>query len=65
MSLRASWKRTAAHLNDARSELPADPIAGEEGGTLFMFQEYLGVNELELALDELEELATSVQSIHR
>ena len=59
MSLHASWKRTAAHLNDARRELPADPVTGEEGGTLSMFQEYLDVNELELALDELEGLATS------
>jgi len=59
MSLRASWKRTAAHLNDARSELPEDPAPGDEGGTASDFQEFLDHNELELALDELEGMATT------
>lgn len=59
MSLRASWKRTKAHLNDARTELPIDPVAGEEGGTASDFQEFLDHNELELSLDELEGMATA------
>jgi hypothetical protein len=54
MSLYASWKRTAAHLTDARLKLPVSPIRGEEGGSLSHFQEYLAENELKLALDELE-----------
>ena len=59
MSLRASWKRTETHLNDARREFPEDPVPGEEGGTASGFQEFLDHNELELALDELEGMATT------
>ncbi|GEP43417.1 hypothetical protein [Brevifollis gellanilyticus] len=59
MSLRASWKRTKAHLADARRELPAHPLSGEEGGSDSGFQEFIDHNELELALDELEGMATT------
>ncbi|MEP4931735.1 hypothetical protein [Haloferula sp.] len=59
MSLRASWKRTQVHLNDARSELPKDPAPGSEAGSASGFQEFLEHNELELALDELEGMSTT------
>ena len=62
MSLRASWERTKSHLRKARCELPEAPTRGHEGGTLEGFEEYLNHNELELALDELEGLASANQT---
>jgi len=59
MNLRASWARAATHLREARSELPEAPVPGTEGGTVESFEEYLDHNELELALDELEGLAST------
>ena len=49
-----SWKRTEAFLRDARSHLSeaAEGICGDE---IHAFDEYLQHNELELALDMLEE----------
>lgn len=65
MSLRASWKRTEAHLKEARRELPVDPVPGHEIGSAADFQEFLDHNELELALDELEGMAYTNPSTAR
>jgi len=49
-----SWKRTTAYLLDARAQLSeaAEGICADE---IHQFQEYLEHNELQLALDTLEE----------
>ncbi len=48
-----SWKKTTAFLLKARSHLPqsAESICADE---IREFEEFLGHNELELALDSLE-----------
>ena len=50
-----SWKKTTEHLLDARSHLSeaAEGICLDE---IKEFQEYLDHNELELALDALEDI---------
>jgi hypothetical protein len=52
-----SWKRTRAHLAAAAALLPARPRSGPEGGSHQGYAESLEHNELELALDQLEDLA--------
>jgi hypothetical protein len=47
-----SWKRTTAYLMDARSHLPQSP-EGVCADAIHEFEEFLGYNELELALDSL------------
>lgn len=47
--LHESWRRTRAHLERARALLADDP-------QLARYQEFLDQNELELALDELEQV---------
>ncbi|WP_170156899.1 hypothetical protein [Roseimicrobium gellanilyticum] len=59
MSLATSWKRISTHLEEARRHLPAQPLSGEEGGRIESYTEFLDHNELELALDELEMLASA------
>ena len=54
--LERSWAATAKHLNVARSQLPKVPAPGAEGATVSGFEECLRQNEMELALDELEDL---------
>jgi hypothetical protein len=54
--LEQSWAVTVQLLEAARALLPGDPAAGPDGGTLMGYQEYLGHNELELALDELADV---------
>lgn len=54
--LERSWATTARHLNAAREQLPEVPIPGVDGATLSGFEECLRHNEMELALDELEDL---------
>jgi hypothetical protein len=54
--LERSWATTAKHLNAARNQLPKVLAAGAEGATVSGFEECLRDNELELALDELEDL---------
>jgi hypothetical protein len=54
MSLEASWARTTAHLLEARARLSVPDPALKE------FVSFLEHNELELALDELVELALEV-----
>lgn len=49
-----SWKITTAHLNSAFGYLPTQLNLGEEGGIIERYHEWIGENELELALDELE-----------
>ena len=48
-----SWKKTTAFLTDARNHLSqsAEGVCSDE---IFQFEESLGHNELELALDALE-----------
>jgi len=43
-------------LNAARKQLPKVPAPGAEGATISGFEECLRHNEMELALDELEDL---------
>ena len=54
--LERSWATTAKHLNSARGQLPKVPAPGADGATLRGFEECLRHNEMELALDELEDL---------
>ncbi len=50
------WAVTAKHLSAARAQLPEVPAAGLDGATVSGFDECLRQNEMELALDELEDL---------
>jgi len=50
------WAATAKHLNAARGQLPEVPATGVDGATISGFDECLRDNEMELALDELEDL---------
>ena len=54
--LERSWATTAKHLKAARELLPDNSPPGADGATLDGFQECLRHNEMELALDELEDL---------
>jgi len=54
--LERSWAATAKHLTAARDQLPEVPAPGAEGASLSGFEECLRHNEMELALDELEDL---------
>ena len=54
--LERSWATTAKHLNAARELLPDHSPPGADGATLGGFEECLRHNEMELALDELEDL---------
>jgi hypothetical protein len=54
--LERSWAATAKHLNAARKQLPKVLAPGAEGATISGFEECLRHNEMELALDELEDL---------
>lgn len=54
--LERSWAATAKHLNAARNQLPKVLALGAEGATISGFEECLRHNEMELALDELEDL---------
>jgi hypothetical protein len=50
------WAITAKHLNAARAQLPDVPAPSQDGATISGFDECLRHNEMELALDELEDL---------
>ncbi len=50
------WAATAKHLKAARAQLPEVPATGVDGATVSGFEECLRDNEMELALDELEDL---------
>ena len=54
--LEKNWATSAKHLNAARDQLPDAPAPGAEGATLSGFEECLRHNEMELALDELEDI---------
>ena len=54
--LERSWAATARHLKAARQLLPDESPPGADGATLSGFEECLRHNEMELALDELEDL---------
>jgi hypothetical protein len=54
--LEGIWATTAKHLNAARAQLPEVPGPGLDGATISGFDECLEKNEMELALDELEDL---------
>lgn len=54
--LERSWATTVRHLKAARAQLPKVPTPGAEGASLSGFEECLHHNEMELALDELEDL---------
>ncbi|MBA3426895.1 MAG: hypothetical protein ACR2HO_12895 [Rubrobacteraceae bacterium] len=53
---RKSWRRIRFHLGKARNLLPLTTREDIETGSLDRFENWLGHNELELALDELEGL---------
>jgi hypothetical protein len=50
------WAVTAKHLKAARAQLPDVLAPGVDGATVSGFDECLRHNEMELALDELEDL---------
>jgi hypothetical protein len=54
--LERMWAATAKHLKAARAQLPEVPAPGVDGATVSGFDECLRDNEMELALDELEDL---------
>jgi hypothetical protein len=54
--LESNWAATAKHLNAARNQLPKALAPGAEGATVTGFEECLRHDEMELALDELEDL---------
>lgn len=54
--LEKSWATTGRHLKAARQLLRDDSPPGADGATLGGFEECLRQNEMELALDELEDL---------
>src|SRR5450432_2154299 len=54
--LEMSWATSGAHLRAARELLPELPVAGVDGASVDGFEECMRHNELELALDELEDL---------
>lgn len=51
-----SWATTGRHLKAAREMLPDESPPGAHGASLAGFEQCLGLNEMELALDELEDL---------
>jgi hypothetical protein len=56
IELERIWATTAKHLIAARAQLPEVPAPGLDGATVSGFEECLRQNEMELALDELEDL---------
>ena len=54
--LERMWAVTAKHLSAARAQLPEVPAPGLDGASVSGFDECLRHNEMELALDELEDL---------
>jgi len=54
--LERMWAVTAKHLSAARAQLPEIPAPGLDGATVSGFDECVRHNEMELALDELEDL---------
>ena len=54
--LERMWAVTAKHLSAARAQLPEVLAPGLDGATVSGFDECLRHNEMELALDELEDL---------
>ena len=54
--LERSWAATGRHLRAARELLHEDAPPGADGATLAGFEQCLHQNEMELALDELEDL---------
>ena len=57
--LEKSWAVTVQLLEEARALLRRDATPGPDGGTLARYQDYLGHNELELALDELADVGVA------
>lgn len=56
--LRKSWEETARHLIAARGEVTHEFPTILDGGGIDRFDEFLAINELELAFDELEEIGS-------
>jgi len=54
--LEKSWATSGKHLRAARRLLPEVPASGVDGASADGFEECIRHNELELALDELEDL---------
>jgi len=61
--LERSWATTRKHLTAARALLRDDSAPGADGATLQGFEECLGQNEMELALDELEDLGLTCHPV--
>ena len=57
---RKSWKTTVTLLERAKRALPSKAREEEYAAHLAQYKEFLDHNELELALDELEELGNLV-----
>ena len=54
--LEKSWATSGKHLRVARKLLPEVPVLGVDGASVGGFEECMRHNEMELALDELEDL---------
>jgi hypothetical protein len=61
--LERSWAATRKHLGAARALLRDDSPPGVDGATLQGFDECLRHNEMELALDELEDLGLACHPV--
>jgi hypothetical protein len=61
--LERSWAATKRHLSAARALLRDDSPPGVDGATLQGFEECLQQNEMELALDELEDLGLACHPV--
>ncbi len=61
--LERSWAATKRHLSAARALLRDDSPPGVDGATLQGFEECLRDNEMELALDELEDLGLACHPV--
>lgn len=58
--LEKQWKLTKAELESARAYIPSEGFGNEVAKYLHEYNEYLEYNELELALDMLEEIGESM-----
>lgn len=61
--LERSWALTGKHLNAARALLRDDLPPNADGATLQGFEECLRKNEMEFALDELEDLGLACHPV--
>lgn len=59
-NLKKQWKLTIAELESARGYIPLNELSIESRDHLHEYNEFLEQNELELALDMLEEIGENI-----